>query len=151
MRKLLFVAGILLCSLSIMAQNISLTTMKKTWGTTAPTGATFDTIKTTTPIYLYTGPITGYKDAVNITAVATEISGTTSGTVTLQVSDDGINWSPYQKTSADTLTLADVTTAQVFRWKVLNPSDKYYRVVGLGGGTVSVLLTAKYSAALLKQ
>lgn len=74
MRKLLFVAGILLCSLSIMAQNISLTTMKKTWGTTAPTGAAFDTIKTTTPIYLY-----------------------------------------------------------------------------IGGGTVSVLLTAKYSAALLKQ
>lgn len=130
------------------SQNVPLTSLKTTWGASYASGAVFDTIKTTAAVYMYTGPIIGFKDVVNITAVATEISGTTGGTLSLEVSQDGTNWSGTYN-SADTiynLTLADVTTAQVYRWKVLNSGDKYYRVKSVGSGTVVVDIRGTYAA-----
>ena len=134
------------------AQNITSKTMKATWGEYAPSGNAFDTIKTTAAVYLYTGPIDNPKEAINIVFTATEVSGTTSGTVTLEASMDGTTWYPYynSKDSIYSFTLTDVATAQIYRWQIAG-GDKYYRVKAVGGGSVSVRITGDYSAYARKQ
>ena len=129
------------------AQNITPKTMKATWGEYAPTGNAFDTIKTTAAVYLYTGPIDNPKEAINIIFTATEVSGTTSGTATLEASMDGTTWYPYynSKDSIFSMTLSDVTTAQVYRWQI-SGGDKYYRVKAVHGTSGSVRITGSYSA-----
>jgi hypothetical protein len=157
MKKLLFLltlfAGLFVSNTS-EAQNVNLTNMKTTWGATGASGAIFDTIKTTTPVYLYSGPVKGFRDVVTVTAVATEISGTTSGSVTIEVSQDGTTWSNYynsrdttgSKFASYNLTLGDVTTPQVYRWNLYNWGDAYVRIRGIGGGTVVVDLRGQYQA-----
>lgn len=127
----------------VVAQDVPLYSMKATYGAAKSTGNAFDTIKTTSAVYLYSNALAGKND-VTITAVATEVSGTTSGTLSLEVSQDGTSWSSYydSKDSAYTKSLTDVTTAQVYRWEVLGSNDKYFRVKAVGGGSVSVRLTA---------
>jgi hypothetical protein len=147
MKSILF-SLLLFISISVGAQDIKPTAMKTLWGTDHPTGATFDTLKSSTPVYLYSGIIAGFKDVVIVTGTATEISGTTAGTATLQVSQDGTNWANYtaQSDSSTTQTLTDVTTAQVYRWRLLNWGDSYVRIKWVGSGTVSVNVTGTYSA-----
>lgn len=66
-------------------------------------------------IYLYTPDgYLGKNDVLQAAQyVGTEISGTTGGTISFQVTLDGTNY--YQV--GDTLALADVTTAQTIVWQ----------------------------------
>lgn len=148
MKSVLSTLLILLIAFSVKAQNIGLTSLKTTWGQYEASGATFDTLKTSAAVYLYTGPLWGVKDKTDITAISTEISGTTAGTITLEASQDGTTWGPYydSKDSVYSKTLTDVTTAQVYRWDLTNSSDTYYRIKWVGSGTVSVTLTGTYRA-----
>jgi hypothetical protein len=133
------------------AQQVPLTSLKKGFNLNgSPSGASFDTIKTTSAVYLYTIPVASTMGIFNVTAVATELSGTTSGTVNLEVSQDGTNWSSYydSKGTASVLTLSDVTTPQIFRWQILGTADKYYRIKAVGGGTVSVRIEGTYNGRI---
>lgn len=150
MKQLLFSVAVLF-ALSFSAEAQTVKTLKSTWGTVEASGVAFDTIKTTTALYMYTGSVKGM-NVVNIVAKATELSGTTSGTLTLEASLDGTTWYPYydSKDSVYSKTLADVTGAQVYRWQITNGTDNYYRVRGIGGGTVSVRFEGTYNAFIRK-
>ena len=141
----------LILSAGVQAQDVPQTPMKATFGALKATGNAFDTIKTTTAVYLYTNAFGGKNDVI-ITAVATEVSGTTSGTLTLEVSQDGTNWSSYynSKDSIYSMSLSDVTTAQVYRWDVQGSRDKYFRIKGVHGTSGSVRLTGTFNASKSK-
>lgn len=147
-RSILLAALLFTCSFA-GAQDIYNKSMRTTWGTYEPSGQPFDTLKSATAVYLYSGPVIGWKDAVTITAVSTEIGdSTTAGTVSLEVSSDGTYWTSYYNTFATsyTQTLTNVATAQVFRWELYNVTDKYFRVKWIStGGTISVGITSTYS------
>lgn len=152
MKKLLSILAIiaftLTATVTATAQSVPLTNLKKTWGATEASGAIFDTVKTTAAVYLYSGPIWGYKDNVQFTLTATELSGTSGGTATLEVSLDGTNWSSYynSKDSTYSYTLTDVATAQIYRWDIANWGGGYARIKVVGSGTVSIDIRAKYIA-----
>lgn len=122
------------------------TSMKSTWGASSPTGVTSDTIATDTTKYLYTALINGVKKILNIVVTATELSGTTSGTLSVEGSVDGTSWYDVYNSADSTFsyTMLDQAGAQVYRWKIENASDKYYRVKAAGDGNWKY--TAKYSA-----
>lgn len=147
--RLILLATFLFSCMFCTAQDIYNKSLRTTWGLYEPSGQPFDTLKTATAVYLYSGPIIGYKDAVTITGVSTEIGDSvTAGTVSIEISSDGTNWTSYYNTFATsyTETLTNVATAQVFRWELYNVTDKYFRVKWIStGGTISVGITATYS------
>lgn len=101
-----------------------------------------DTVTNTATKYLVSGRL-GKGATVTVQFTATEISGTTAGTATLQGSLDNSNW--YTIGSAYTLT--DVA-AQTTAFKVTTPNEVYLRVAVTGSGTMSDQIKAKY---LLRQ
>jgi hypothetical protein len=138
----LVVVGMLLC-LGSFAQ--SPTSLKATWGESSPTGSATLATTNTTPGYLYSQAIVGYKDVTNITVASIEVTGTTAGTLTLEASMDGTNWyNVYNSTDTTySFALSDVTTSQVYRWQLLGVANKYYRVKSTGSGSPSYTTTAK--------
>ena len=101
---------------------------------------TLDTVTNTATKYLVSGAIKGAK-TVTVSFTATEISGTTGGTATLQGSLDGSHW--YTIGSAYTLT--DVA-AQTTSFKITDFGDLYLRVAVTGTGTMSDQIQAKFLA-----
>lgn len=99
-----------------------------------------DTVTNTATKYLVSKAIKG-ADVVTVQFYATEISGTTGGTATLQGSLDGTNW--YTIGSAYTLT--DVAS-QCTSFKVTSFGDLYLRVAVTGTGTMSDKVYAKWLA-----
>lgn len=83
----------------------------------------------------------GYS-TVSIQPVVTKFSGTVAGTVVLYGTVDGTNY----VSTGDTLTLANVTTAQTAIWNV-TPNKYYkYKIVGVGSGTMNAYLRVWYIA-----
>jgi hypothetical protein len=107
-----------------------------------------DTVTSTTAHYMVTRQIKGLYKEFFVVASATEISGTTTGTVSLEASQDNVKWYPYYNSMDSTyvLTLDDQTGAQNYRWKLSNFGDGYLRVKAVGGGTVNYTISAKYTA-----
>ena len=97
--------------------------------------------------------VKGWYHTVSIQAVATKISGTAGGTITLQGSLDGTNYvtvptnylyavsgqQPYQVGSAATLTVTNVTTSTAI-FTIIGSPFQYYRLSYTGTGTMSVRL-----------
>lgn len=102
-------------------------------------GQVLDTVLNATPVYLTSARIGKAYSTLNVVYTATEISGTTSGTATLEASEDGVLWYPIYN-SADTsysFSMTDVATVQNYRWKISNWSDNYVRIKVVGGSTVN--------------
>lgn len=86
--------------------------------------------------------VTAGYSAVGMQVVVTKISGTVAGTVTPQVSLDGVNWITLPGATA--LTLTDVTTnTQV--WSIVGGVPwTHFRLRGAGSGTMSAVQRVYY-------
>lgn len=107
---------------------------------------TVDTVTSTAAKYLHSEAINGaYKLGV-VVVTATEINGTTAGTVTLEASVDNVTWYNYYSgmDSSYSFSLADVTTKQGFRFALGPWADKYLRVKVVGISTPNVKINAVY-------
>lgn len=99
-----------------------------------------DTITNSATGYI-TYPLTDYYEQVAIQAVATKISGTAGGTVTVQGSLDGSNFVTVKAayiTSSTLTVLNQTTTCKIF--VITGSPYKYYRLSYTGSGTMSVKL-----------
>jgi hypothetical protein len=111
---------------------------------------TVDTVTNTGSKYMtlpLSTPVTGPKQTVTISAVATLISGTGAGTVILQGSIDGVNYSTIaasqlQGAQTATFTLTNVSS-QVYHWVVLGAPFPYYRINLTGSGTEVISIAGK--------
>lgn len=81
----------------------------------------------------------GYQ-GVAIQAVATEISGTSAGTIKLQGSLDGTN---YTDIASQSYTVTDVASQSTIFY-VAAPLPRYIKVLQTGSGTMSSVLSVKY-------
>jgi hypothetical protein len=75
--------------------------------------------------------------AATFQAVVTKVSGTVGGTVVLEASNDGVN---YSVISNDTLQLSNVSINTKL-WNVPNAPYKYYRLRGNGTGTMAAIIS----------
>ncbi len=80
----------------------------------------------------------GYQGIV-IQAKATEISGTSAGTIKIQGSLDGSNYSDI----GSAYTVTDVAS-QSTMFYVTGPLPRYIKVLQTGSGTMSSVLTVRY-------
>jgi hypothetical protein len=111
-----------------------------------------DTATNTGTAYVQTR-VRGWYNTVSIQAVATKISGTAAGTITLQGSLDGTNFvtvptnylfdvtgqEPYKVDGTATLTVTNVTTSTKI-FTVIGSPFQYYRLGYTGSGTMVVRL-----------
>lgn len=107
----------------------------------------YDTVTNTGTSYL-TLANKGAAETVTIQLVATKISGTVAGTVTLLGSLDGTNYKALTQqevtTAIPTYTATDVAS-QTNIWVIKNNPYLYYRVSWTGTGTMS----ARFNALLM--
>lgn len=87
--------------------------------------------------------INGTQKVVTVAVNVLKISGTAGGTLSLEGSLDGTNW---YAASATTATVLNVSTAQAFKWTIVDFGDIYLRVKYVGTGTMSASFGAKYIA-----
>ena len=69
-----------------------------------------------------------------------KISGTVAGTIKLQASLDGTN---YTDVASQTFTATDVAANRTI-WYVTAPLARYYRVTWTGTGTMSAVMTVRF-------
>lgn len=141
MKKIFFAICFIMAGLAASAQVRTMTS--------STYGLALDTVTSTAAHYMVSGQINaGLKKNVEIVLSATEISGTTGGTATVECSLDNSTWfSPYNSLdSTYSFTLTDVATAQIYRWQLTNQNARYYRVKVVGSGSVSVKIAAKMEA-----
>lgn len=106
-----------------------------------------DTVTSTAAHYMVSAVLPA---TMKITAVATftELTGTTSGTATIEGSLDNVNWHPLlvhgTTTAQPSYTVTDVLS-QVTSWDLIYLDDRYLRVKVVGGGTTSYTVGVKYS------
>lgn len=128
MKKILFLALLVMgYALSTSAQ--SATTMSLTAGDTVVNSGTADKVI----------KLTGGYAGIAITAIATEISGTSAGTIQLWSSPDGVNYDSL----STAYTVTDVAS-QSKTFYVTAPVPVYIKVLQTGSGTMSSKLTVKY-------
>jgi hypothetical protein len=96
-------------------------------------GLAVDTVSNT-GTETWTLRVPGYQKTVAVQFVATKISGTVAGSVTLQGSLNGTNWATVPSQSAFTAT--DVAS-QTAVWKFDGSGFSYYRLSWTGTGTMS--------------
>lgn len=105
-----------------------------------------DTVTNATTVYLTSPEVKDVDGTATIVINATEISGTTAGTITLQGSLDGTNWIALTDATAvpaiATKTATDVAS-QSFMWRVTGNPVRFYRVSWAGSGTMSDSFTAQ--------
>lgn len=105
-----------------------------------------DTVTSTAAHYMVSSILPA---TLKITAVATftELTGTTSGTATIEGSLDGTSWHPLlvngTTTAQPSYTVTDVAS-QVTSWDLIYLDDRYLRVKVVGGGTTSYTVAVKY-------
>jgi len=104
-------------------------------------GSTTDTITNSATGYVSIALNYSYT-RLSIQAVVTEISGTTGGTVTLQGSNDGLNFVTVSSSYADATTFApaDQAAAQSKIFVITGSPYKYYKLNYTGTGTMSAKL-----------
>lgn len=125
------------------SQNYAVTSLRS-----ATFNQPFDTVTNTTAHYMVSGPIKGYFSTINVVLKATEISGTTNGTATLETSLDGVSWYPYYNAhdTSYSCTLLDQTGEQTFRWALHDWGDVYVRIKVVGIGTPNVKIAGQVHA-----
>lgn len=96
-------------------------------------GLAIDTVSNT-GTETWTLKVPGYAKTVAVQFVATKISGTVAGSVTLQGSLNGSNWATVPSQNAFTAT--DVAS-QTAVWKFDDSGFLYYRLSWTGSGTMS--------------
>jgi hypothetical protein len=138
MKKLIFIFSILAFSFGVMAQG-AVAALKSTYSLSSDT--TVDTGVT----YLTSPQVKSPTSIVTVQVVATKISGTVAGTISLQGSLDGTNFKAITLTEASTAgptyTATDVAS-QNFIWRLSQNPYAYYRVSWTGAGTMSAKFTA---------
>jgi len=103
-----------------------------------PTHAATDTVTNTTVLYQYA--ITqGSNIHATFQSLFTKVTGTPAGTIVLQGSIDGVNWSG---TLGSSFTITDVAT-QVATFTVIPSAYQYYRIVVTPSGTQSSRINTK--------
>lgn len=83
--------------------------------------------------------LTGGYAGIAVTAIATEISGISAGTIKIQGSPDGTNYDDI----GTAYTVTDVST-QSKTFYITSPVPVYLKVLQTGSGTMSSVLTVKY-------
>lgn len=76
-------------------------------------------------------PIIG-SGSISFTISVLKYSGTVTGSVVLQGSDDGVQWGPMHTgsiVSSDTFVLANVAGAQMYTWSTDSKRYRFYRLV----------------------
>lgn len=127
MKKILFLLLVVGIGLSASAQQA--TTIALAAGDTVTnTGTANKVIK-----------ITGGYQGIAVTAIATEISGVSGGTIKIQGSPDGTNYDDI----GSSYTVTDVAS-QSKTFYVTGPLPVYLKVLQTGAGTMSSVLTVKY-------
>lgn len=106
-----------------------------------------DTVKTNDSLVYLTSPRTlGPKESTVIEVVATKISGTVGGVISLLVTVDESHYKaallPYVSTAVNTYTATNVAS-QTFMFVLPNNPYLRYRVQWAGTGTMSAKFTAK--------
>lgn len=89
-----------------------------------------------------------YYEKISFQPVVTKLSGTAGGTVTLQGSNDGINYVTVNSSyvSAATMSVTNVTTSTALLVVTSSPY-RYYRLSYTGSGTMSCTLKGYLSAS----
>lgn len=88
--------------------------------------------------------IRGKYEDLGLQFLLTRLSGTAAGYAILQKSNDGTNWDNYWGTSADSATVAN-SASQILSFGVGNICYRYVRVKFLGGTTMSIKASGKWS------
>jgi hypothetical protein len=83
--------------------------------------------------------ITGGYSGIAVTAIATEISGTSGGSIKIQGSPDGTNYDDI----GSAYTVTDVAS-QSKTFYITAPLPVYLKVLQTGAGTMSSVLSVKY-------
>jgi len=136
MKRLLSVAIALMSLATFTANAQAPNTLKNMLS--SPTHVSTDTV-TDAGVKLQSVAVPGYQEVVTIQTVITKINGTVAGTVIIQGSLDGVN---YTTIGTDSYTATNVAT-QSKTWSV-NPSTfAYYRVSYTGTGTMSAKINSK--------
>lgn len=139
--KLLFVGLFALFSLNVQAQvptGPKITYAAVGQALSTPTHAATDTVTNTTVKYQY-AIVQGSNIHVTFQSLFTKVTGTPAGTIVLQGSIDGVNWSG---TLGSSFTITDVAT-QVATFTVVPSQYQYYRIVVTPSGTQSSRINTK--------
>lgn len=124
----------------MLAVAVSFTTTAQT-SLVSQYSLTVDTVTNSGTKYLtIPAAVKGFYKTCSVQFYASEISGTTAGTATLQYSLDNSNWYSVPRDSVYTLT--DVST-QSFGWQLKDWGDLYLRVKVTGSGTMADKIYAK--------
>jgi hypothetical protein len=147
MKKLFLVLLVSLFAMASMAQRGSLHTV------------TVDTLQGAETVNFQIGTtINGSYNTLCITALCTQLGGTSDGTVALYGSNDGTSYvfvngvgggvitaSPVASLTGADLNQLTITNGLVANW-IIDPAFKYYRVAGVGdtGDTTKINITYVY-------
>lgn len=126
MKSMILISVLSLLTLFATAQNESKTML-------GSNGLAVDTVSNT-GTETWTLRVPGFHKTVAVQFIATKISGTIAGSVTLQGSLNGTSWATVPGTSAFTAT--DVASQSAV-FKLDNSGFSYYRISWTGTGTMS--------------
>lgn len=115
-----------------------------------------DTLNGAETVNFAIGTFTGSYESLAITALCTNVGGTSDGTLTLYGSIDGTNYtfingsadgnvvtaSPKASLTGTDMNQVTITTTLVASWVVTGTPYKYYRVAGVGTSADSTLISA---------
>ena len=134
MKKIIL--GLLVCLALCVTQNASaqMFTMGGSNGSVVNTATAYNTLE-----------VSGSYETVSIQTVITKVSGTVAGTVTLQGSNDGVNYETfdtnYVSTATVTFTPTNVTTNSKI-WLMNRNPYLFFRIKYVGTGTMSATMTS---------
>lgn len=138
MKKVILIISVcltLLVNISFAQLNLLSETYNLTSDTVTNAGTTFLSVRNP-----------GGDPTTTVQIVATKISGTVAGTISLLGSLDGVNYKAYTlsevATAGHTFTATDVAS-QTFIWRLQDNPYLYYRVSWTGAGTMAARFTAK--------
>lgn len=135
MKKAILFAAVFLIGVSAIAQTSMLSSFN----------LASDTVVNAATGYLQS-QMKGSQESVAVQVVATKISGTVAGTLSLLVSLDGVNFKAAQlsevATAVNTYTATDVAS-QTFIWRITGNPYLWYRISWAGTGTMSASFTGK--------
>lgn len=146
MKRLVIILAMCLFAFGAIAQRGSLKTV------------TADTLNGNETVNFAIGTtINGSYNTLCVTALCTQVGGTSDGTLTLHGSNDGTNYvfvngaadshvltaSPKASLTGTDMNQITITDALVANW-IINPAFKYYRVAGVGTASDSTLINITY-------
>jgi len=147
MKKLAFIFALVFSVFIVNAQRGTLNTV------------TVDTLQGSETVNFTAFQLNGSYNAVSVSALCTQLGGTSDGTLAMYGSNDGTNYtlidganpgvlvaSPYASIADTTENVITITNGLVANWVVINTPYRYYRVTGVGtaSDTTKVNITYVY-------